>query len=75
MVTKAVNTVATDERSPDVELDERHRGDVDAFIERNRDALNESIRRSREEFARGDYCRLSFAEILDDCRERHETNG
>jgi hypothetical protein len=29
------------------EADERHRAEVDAFIERNRDELNGPIRRSR----------------------------
>src|SRR5208282_5382384 len=32
-----------------IEDDERHGGDVDAFIDRNREALNDSIRRSRAE--------------------------
>ena len=71
MRTKAIKAVPTDESMLDVELDERHQGDVDAFIDRNRVALNHSIRRSREEFARGDYCKLSTAEILDGCRKRH----
>jgi hypothetical protein len=49
-------------REPDVEYrqdiampTEEEWAEADRWLERNKDALNESIRRSDEEFARGEY--------------------
>jgi hypothetical protein len=38
-----------------VEPSEADWAEIDAWLERNKDALNESIRKSREQFARGEY--------------------
>ncbi len=57
-----------------VEADERYQGEVDAFIERNRDALNESIERSREEFKKGVVSTRTIGDIIADGRRRHSQN-
>ena len=49
------------------ELTER---EVDAFIARNRDALNASIRKSRAEAAQGIFARRSITQIIADGRKR-----
>ena len=54
-----------------VEDDERHRDVVDAFITRNRDALNASIRLSRTELAKGDVSLRSIDAIIAEGRDRH----
>jgi len=55
----------------DVGADERHQTDVDAVITRNRDALNASIRISREEVARGLLSTRAIDDIIADGRKRH----
>jgi hypothetical protein len=57
--------------TPDVEADERHRDEVDAFISRNRVELNASIRRSRAELAKGVQSDRTVADIAADGRKRH----
>ncbi len=55
----------------DVGADERYQPDVDAVIARNRDALNASIRISREEVARGIQATRTIDDIIADGRKRH----
>ena len=54
-----------------VEADERYQAEVDTFISRNRDELNASIRRSREEVAGGAHAERSIDEIIADGLKRH----
>ena len=54
-----------------IEDDERHSDQVDAYIERNREALNESIRKSRKEIADGNGSSRSIDEIIADGRRRN----
>jgi hypothetical protein len=54
-----------------IEDDERHRDQVDGYVARNRDALNESIRRARQEFAEGKISTKSFDDIIAEGRKRH----
>jgi len=54
-----------------IEDDERHGDDVDAFIDRNREALNESIRRSRAEVAEGKASTKNIDAIIAEGRARH----
>ena len=53
---------------PEQELSEAQ---VDAFISRNREALDESIRQAREQFARGEVSKRTIADIIADGRRRH----
>jgi hypothetical protein len=53
-----------------VEDDERHADDVGAYIARNRDALNESIKRSRAETASGKISGKSIDDIVAEGRAR-----
>ncbi|HEY1751897.1 MAG TPA: hypothetical protein VGG29_11565 [Caulobacteraceae bacterium] len=50
---------------------EQHAADVDAFVARNRDELNDSIRRSRRELAAGKQSRRTIGDIIADGRKRH----
>jgi predicted RNase H-like nuclease (RuvC/YqgF family) len=54
-----------------VEDDERHSDQVDDYISRNRDALNESIRKSRKELAEGKVSKKSISDIIAEGRRRH----
>lgn len=54
-----------------IEDDERYRDQVDGYIARNRDALNESLRRARQEFAEGKVSTKSFDDIVAEGRKRH----
>jgi hypothetical protein len=54
-----------------IEDDERHRDEVDAFIVRNRDALNKSLRKSRREVAEGKVSRKNIETIVAEGRARH----
>jgi hypothetical protein len=47
-----------------VEDDERHRDEVDAFITRNRDALNASIRLGRKQLAEGNVSSRTIDDII-----------
>ena len=51
--------------------DERHQDDVDQVIARNRDPLNASIRRGREEIGRGVQASRTIDDIISDGRKRH----
>ncbi|MGD0865012.1 MAG: hypothetical protein ABSA49_05600 [Rhizomicrobium sp.] len=53
-----------------IEDDERHRDQVDGYVARNRDALNESIRRSRQEFVEGKISAKTFDDIIAEGRKR-----
>lgn len=68
---KATKPIPPRAAVPAVEADERHQGDVDAFIARNRDELNASIRRSREEMGRGVQSTRTIDEIISHGRKRH----
>lgn len=60
---------------PALESDELHQADVDAFIARNRDVLNESIQTSREEVARGIHSKRTVDDIIAAGMKRHSANG
>ena len=55
---------------PAVEDDERVRDEVDAFITRNRDALNASIQRGRKEVAEGNMPTDTIDDIIAEGRKR-----
>jgi hypothetical protein len=71
MTTKATKSVLNPTATPAVEVDERHQSDVDAFVARNRDALNVSIRRSRVEVGKGIQSSRTIEKIIADGRKRH----
>ena len=50
-----------------------HRRQIDAFVARNHEALNESIAQSRAEVTQGIYSKRTVAEIIADGRKRFET--
>ncbi|MBI3676855.1 MAG: hypothetical protein HY243_09600 [Proteobacteria bacterium] len=54
-----------------IEDDKRHRDQTDTYITRNRDALNDSIRRSREEIAQGKSSSKTIDDIVTAGRRRH----
>jgi predicted RNase H-like nuclease (RuvC/YqgF family) len=54
-----------------VEDDERHTHEVEEFVSRNRDALNESITRSRKEVAEGKFSTKTIDDIIVEGRKRH----
>lgn len=54
-----------------VEDDERYRDQVDDYIARNRDALNESIQKSRREIAAGKSSTKTISKIIAEGRRRH----
>jgi hypothetical protein len=58
-----------------VEDDERHGDEVDAYIDRNRAALNESIRKSRKEIAVGKVSKKSIDDIVTEGRRRHSRDS
>lgn len=55
-----------------IEDDERHAVDVDDFIARNRDALNESIRQSRKQVSKGKVSRKTIDELIAEGRARND---
>lgn len=55
-----------------VEDDERHLGNIADFVARNRDALNDSLRRARKEAAEGIVSGKNIDTIIAECRRRHE---
>jgi hypothetical protein len=57
-----------------VEDDERYLAEVNDYITRNRESLNESIRRSRKELAEGKYSKQSIEEIIAKGHRRHGRN-
>jgi len=58
-----------------IEADERHQDEVDRFISRNRDALNESIRRSRKEVDQGVHSKRTIGELIADGRRRNKSRS
>jgi len=54
-----------------IEDDERHVDDVGEYIRRNRDALNASIERARNEIARGKHSKRKMSEIIAEGKSRH----
>ena len=71
MAMKAISPTPTPGAMPPVEADERHKDDVDAFIARNREALNASIRRSRAEVGKALQASRTIDEIIAVGRRRH----
>jgi hypothetical protein len=58
-----------------VEADQRRQDQVDAFLARNRDVLNEDLRRSRAEVANGEHSPRSLDEIIAEGRRRNDQPG
>jgi hypothetical protein len=58
-----------------IEDDERHIDQVDDFISRNSDVLNESIRRSRSEVAAGRSSRKSISKMIAEGNARFSKKG
>jgi hypothetical protein len=68
----AANHKASDALSAlPIEADERHQVDIDAYIVRNRDALNASIAQSRAELADGTVSTRSVDDIIASGRRRY----
>jgi len=55
---------------PAVEDDEQQRDAADAFIARNRDVLNASIRQGRKELAEGDIPPVTIDDIIAEGRKK-----
>ena len=55
--------------------DELHQADVDAFVDRNREALEESIAVSRAEVAQGIYSKRSVDDIIAVGMKRYGAKG
>jgi hypothetical protein len=68
---KATKSVPRHDVVLPVEGDERDQAVVDGFIDRNRDALNASIGRSRAEVERGVQASRSLDDIIADARRRN----
>ena len=75
MATKPTHATPMGAAMPAVGADELHQADVDAFIARNRDVLNESIRISRAEVARGIHSKRAVADIVAAGMKRHGATG
>jgi hypothetical protein len=78
MTTKSLKPKsATPAKTPTlpVEDDERHTHDVDEFVSRNRDALDESITRSRKEVASGKVSTKTIDDIVSEGRKRNGRNA
>ena len=69
-IAKAARALPAARAMPAIEDDERHREQVDDFVTRNRDALNDSIRRSRRELARGEPSSKTIGDIIAEGRKR-----
>lgn len=70
MILKAAKPNPTPVTLPAIEADELHQPEIDAFIARNRDVLNESLNRSYEEVARGEYAIRTVEQIIEEGTER-----
>ena len=55
------------------EMTKAEEAELDAWIERNKDALKTSIRKADEEYARGHYYTLE--EVMAEIRERRNLRG
>ncbi len=71
MYTKAINPNLDLLASLAIESDELHQPEIDAFITRNRDVLNESIRQSLDELERGVVSQRTIQDIIADGMRRH----
>jgi hypothetical protein len=71
MDTKAINPNLDLLASLAIESDELHQPEIDAFIARNRDVLNESIRQSLDELERGVVSQRTIQDIIADGMRRH----
>jgi hypothetical protein len=71
MTSKATKPRTTRAAVPAVESDERYQAEVDTFVSRNRDELNASIRRSREEVRNGVQAARTIGDIMADGLKRH----
>jgi predicted RNase H-like nuclease (RuvC/YqgF family) len=60
---------------PAVEDDERHTVDVDDFVSRNRDALNQSIHEARQDVAAGKVSKKTIDDIVAEGRSRHRRSA
>ncbi len=56
---------------PAIEADELSRDQVDAFIARNRDALNDSFNESVAELDQGIFSTRTIADVIADGHKRH----
>lgn len=71
MNTKASNPNLDLLASLAIESDELHEPEIDAFIARNRDVLNESIRQSLDDLERGVVSQRTIQDIIADGMRRH----
>ncbi len=71
MGTKVINPNLDLLASLAIESDELHQPEIDAFITRNRDVLNESIRQSLDELERGVVSQRTIQDIIADGMRRH----
>ncbi len=71
MATEATNPNLDLVASLAIESDELHQPEIDAFIARNRDVLNESIRQSLDELGRGIVSERTIQDIIADGMRRH----
>ena len=55
---------------PETEADDGYEAEFDAFIERNRDALNESLRIAYEEMENGVYSTKTIKDIISEGKAR-----
>jgi hypothetical protein len=59
-----------DQAGAAVEADERNQGELDSFIAKNRDALNESLERCYAELAEDDLSERSMRDVIEDGKRR-----
>ena len=72
---RATRPVSNRAAGPSVEMDELRQGEVDAFVMRNREALDTSIRRSRSEIGKGVQSSRTIDQIVANGRKRHRTGS
>ena len=60
---------------PAIEVDELYTDQVDAFVARNRDALNESFNESIAELDAGVFSPRTIADVISDGHRRHGVKG
>jgi hypothetical protein len=70
-MTAKANRPSEPQPTLDVAADERHSADVEGIIARDREALNASIRNSREEIERGVQAGRTIGNIIADGRRLH----
>jgi len=74
---KTGTRTAAQDRPPTLPVEDegRHTHEVEDFVSRNRDALNESITRSRKEVAEGKCSQKTIDDIIGEGRKRHGRNS